>query len=473
MLVNNHLKSLFGLPTSTKESATSLRNLLDMVTKHLHALEKLKISVESWDPIIIYIMTEKLDAVTHRVWEEQKPREQLPTLQQFKEFLKSRVEMLLALEKTRGNTQVKSSNKDVKPQWHKTLVSTTPVCSFCSNKHYNNNCPEFLKLSSRSRFDKAKKLGLCLNCLKKGKNCEVRGCRKCGAKHHTLLHYERQTSVSPSIEPSTSREQVTSESTDPVAPVPVTSVLVGKGDKKINQTEVILSTALVQVVNWQGYPVTCRALLDNGSQSNLITEEMCKRLGLERQNVEVSISGINQVVSKIKNKCLVNIQSLHNNFERLLSCLVEVSEILKSGCMNLRKWISNDPIVVQRITGADESLPAVHFGDKDQIKTLGLYWSFQKDVLRHVVYPQPVKVDIHGFSDASIEAYGACENLPEVIKTVQLVRSVDTFHFEKFGSLNRLKRGIAYCFRFRRLFKPNEPQFKGYLEPCELEHSMK
>ncbi|KAJ8981043.1 hypothetical protein NQ317_018015 [Molorchus minor] len=162
-------QSLFGLPTSTKESATSLRNLLDMVTKHLHALEKLKISVESWDPIIIYIMTEKLDAVTHRVWEEQKPREQLPTLQQFKEFLKSRVEMLLALEKTRGYTQ---------------------------------------------------------------------------------------TSVSPSIEPSTSREQVTSESTDPVAPVPVTSVLVGKGDKKINQTEVILSTALVQVVNWQGYPIT-------------------------------------------------------------------------------------------------------------------------------------------------------------------------------------------------------------------------
>ncbi|KAJ8964319.1 hypothetical protein NQ317_004829, partial [Molorchus minor] len=106
--------------------------------------------------------------------------------------------MLLALEKTRGNTQVKSSNKD--------------------------------------------------------------------------------TSVSPSIEPSTSREQVTLESTDPVAPVP--------GDKKIIQTEVILSTALVQVVNWQGYPVTCRALLDNGSQSNLITEEMCERLGLERQNVE-------------------------------------------------------------------------------------------------------------------------------------------------------------------------------------------
>ncbi|KAJ8981042.1 hypothetical protein NQ317_018014 [Molorchus minor] len=32
---------------------------------------------------------------------------------------------------------------------------------------------------------------------------------------------------------------------------------------------------------------------------------MCERLGLERQNVEVSISGINQVVSKIKNKCLV------------------------------------------------------------------------------------------------------------------------------------------------------------------------
>ncbi|KAJ8981046.1 hypothetical protein NQ317_018018 [Molorchus minor] len=53
------------------------------------------------------------------------------------------------------------------------------------------------------------------------------------------------------------------------------------------------------------------------------------------------------------------------------------------------------------------------------------------------------------------------------LKLMELV-SVDTFHFDKFGSLNRLKRSIAYCFRFRRLFKPNEPQFNSiYFYPFD------
>ncbi|KAJ8953382.1 hypothetical protein NQ318_023499 [Aromia moschata] len=53
LLVNDHLKLLFGLPTQQKESALDLRNMLDSVTKHLHAFEKLGINIESWDPIII------------------------------------------------------------------------------------------------------------------------------------------------------------------------------------------------------------------------------------------------------------------------------------------------------------------------------------------------------------------------------------------------------------------------------------
>ncbi|KAJ8970466.1 hypothetical protein NQ314_001218 [Rhamnusium bicolor] len=126
-------------------------------------------------------------------------------------------------------------------KFSKSFVATTPICSFCKSQHYINNCPDFLKLKIRSRFEQARKLGLCLNCLKKGnhisKNCEVRGCTKCGAKHHTLLHYEAR-SEELAAESSTQQAmtigankipQSTASNSGQMAPSQVTSVFVEKG----------------------------------------------------------------------------------------------------------------------------------------------------------------------------------------------------------------------------------------------------
>lgn len=332
MLVDEHIKSLLNLPSTVKESPFELRQLLDILTKNLHGLKKLGIDVSSWDPILIYIFSDKLDKKTKLCWEESKGKGSLPTIKQFQDFLMDRIGILGRVEKGNGKKLDMNYDNKNKQKTQKSFVSTSPMCSFCKNNHYINNCPDFLKFNIRSRFEQAKKLGLCLNCLKKGnhfsKNCESSGCRKCGAKHHTLLHYEKK-SIDSSSEQSTQQvntgndkkqEQATPGSSGQIASVQVTSVFVEKG--LVVQSEVLLSTALIQIVDSHGYPHTCRALLDNGSQSNLITEGLCERLGLKQENVNISITGINQVVSSITHKCLVNVQSLHNNFERVISCLV-------------------------------------------------------------------------------------------------------------------------------------------------------
>lgn len=46
--------------------------------------------------------------------------------------------------------------------------------------------------------------------------------------------------------------------------------------------------------------------------------------------------------------------------------------ILNSGYMELRKWISNDPVVVNSLSKHDSSLENIYSGDKEQHITLGL-----------------------------------------------------------------------------------------------------
>lgn len=74
---------------------------------------------------------------------------------------------------------IKSSNAKVIPskssagttrarQPSKTLVTTdSDYCHYCKGAHFINSCGSFLKLDINSRINEARKLHLCLNCLKK------------------------------------------------------------------------------------------------------------------------------------------------------------------------------------------------------------------------------------------------------------------------------------------------------------------
>lgn len=61
---------------------------------------------------------------------------------------------------------------------------------------------------------------------------------------------------------------------------------------------VILSTTVINAFDSAGNKTPCRALLDNGSQANLITREFLSQLSLTTRQQNISIVGINQMVSK-------------------------------------------------------------------------------------------------------------------------------------------------------------------------------
>lgn len=61
--------------------------------------------------------------------------------------------------------------------------------------------------------------------------------------------------------------------------------------------QILLSTAIVKIKRKEGHYVKAKALLDNGSQSNFMSDSLVKRLKLDLRDSHIEIKGINQQVS--------------------------------------------------------------------------------------------------------------------------------------------------------------------------------
>ncbi|XP_036145373.1 uncharacterized protein LOC118646483 [Monomorium pharaonis] len=121
------------------------------------------------------------------------------------------------------------------------------------------------------------------------KECSAGGCKICSKKHSTLLHAERELRDSSEA----TNKQAASP---PVEPTQVTNVVCTHAQSKetLESKHVLLSTALVKVKAKNGQFFTGRALLDNGSQSNFITNDFAKKLNMPTFKENIEIRGINQ-----------------------------------------------------------------------------------------------------------------------------------------------------------------------------------
>ncbi|XP_073960534.1 uncharacterized protein [Choristoneura fumiferana] len=95
LLINNHIQAIFNIEPVIKESARALRNIIDIVNKNLRALATLKLPTDHWDVLVIYMVSNKLDPLTRREWEEHRNTiKDIPTLNEFQGFLKNRADLL-------------------------------------------------------------------------------------------------------------------------------------------------------------------------------------------------------------------------------------------------------------------------------------------------------------------------------------------------------------------------------------------
>lgn len=291
-LSNCILKRLFGQKRLNFESASGLKELLDNTSDCLNALRNLNVDVNTWDIIVIHIVTFKLDPETRKHWElnvSGTESNELPTLKQFQEFIEQRFRALECLDTKRPQTyQVNAKSMLV------TNNNTVNLrCEFCSEGHKLCFCKEFAKQGYEHRREFVIKNRMCFNCL--GGNHSVYECKKpttcklCKKRHHSLLH---PTSWSDNKVKSTVKTDQPSTSSSTTTDSPIVSCL--STGKLEAPKQVLLATALINASAKGGYTQILRALLDQGSQACFVTEATVQLLKLKKRSLNGVISGIGE-----------------------------------------------------------------------------------------------------------------------------------------------------------------------------------
>lgn len=326
ILINNHLNAIVSVNPLQKESFKALRYLIDTVTKNLSSLDSLGISTKGWDPLVIFLVSAKLDPKTNAKWEEYKGSfsrlsstkentqfsAELPTLDHFRDFLRNRANVLETMYCSRSyeNKNVHKENKY--PKSFVTSVEGPRIkpCLVCGQTHHVYQCHKFKEMSLEDRLVEVSKNKLCNNCLRTGHNdsqCTLKGsCRSCRNKHNSLLHCDKVSS----------NNVVTTDIADQIN----TSTNLSTG----TSGQVLLCTAQVEVCCPNSNSTyLARALLDTGSQSSFVTQNLRKKLGIPSTKINsFKISGINNKESEITERVQIKVKSRFNSFSLNADCLV-------------------------------------------------------------------------------------------------------------------------------------------------------
>lgn len=97
-IVHSHIKALFDMPTVGKNVLNDLRCLADSILKNTRALKSLKEPVDSWDTLLLYIFSSKLDFNSKREWETFFVKADNIKCSDFLKFLNERCHVLENLE---------------------------------------------------------------------------------------------------------------------------------------------------------------------------------------------------------------------------------------------------------------------------------------------------------------------------------------------------------------------------------------
>ncbi|XP_055585100.1 uncharacterized protein LOC129737953 [Uranotaenia lowii] len=324
LIAQEHMRALFAAPVMRTESFEGLNSLLTTFKTNLQQLEKLGQKTNSWNTLLAFMLSQKLDTKTYRMWETHHASKTVPSYEAMVTFLETQCTIL-------QSTVSRSENHDQPnlsaPISHSTIASER-LCIICRNgTHRAEQCQKFSRMRVIDRKDLVRSMGLCFNCLNSEHfvaDCGQHSCEKCGQRHHYLLHpyyaphlsrsnvqnfYQAsrrpqransQSYSEPDTQHTQSRMNCNQISQNPQStqqPPPINTPSVSHHTTTLLSTQrhthtAILSTAVVLLVDNSGNKVLARALLDNGSQINMMTENLSKKLKFKRFRESLPVKGV-------------------------------------------------------------------------------------------------------------------------------------------------------------------------------------
>ncbi|XP_037928470.1 uncharacterized protein LOC119662782 [Teleopsis dalmanni] len=280
------------------------------MNSHLHALSKLGSKEQIADGLIVHLVSQRLDPASQAKWEEKASIDAIPTWDQMADFLDKRCKTLEHVDyATKFSAHNKTKQINLHPIARKVFIATNSKgCTFCgSGDHFIYSCCQFTNLSPKLRLTEARKLSLCLKCLKKGhqlKQCKSSFCRICSRPHHTLLHLNDRIN-----------DSTFSSSND----VPIANPT---SNTKSKVECVLLATAIILIRNRAGSYIPCRALLDSASQLHFITKSLANTLQLKTTKCATVISGITDRDFVADNTTELSIKSRFGNYTSSITAVI-------------------------------------------------------------------------------------------------------------------------------------------------------
>lgn len=313
LIFTSHMNMLFNLPNMQQQSAAQIKKIHDVSIECLYAIKNLGVDVDTWDPILVHILSQKLDADTHSEYNDSlKNCRKLPILKDLLDFLEAKFTSWETSRRKQENNQKPNtssgqhqnssyskkqyssnqatSNKKMTKSFH----ASTFRCPLCDGEHGMYNCAKFLEMPNHIKLSTVNKMNICVNCLfsHNGKTCtSTYRCRNCAGQHNTLMH-----------------EACTKNKTEKQT----NSSHVSKDD---DTSEILLATAVVNIETADGTQIKLRALIDQGSQISLITEHAAQLLGVKRERCKGVIFGVGQKENHCKGMTTINCSSVYNDFK--------------------------------------------------------------------------------------------------------------------------------------------------------------
>ncbi|XP_047543217.1 uncharacterized protein LOC125075548 [Vanessa atalanta] len=285
--------------------------------------------------------------------------DELPTWIQLRDYLEYRFRSLEMID-TNAKRDVQQAKPALKSKlFHASIEKdrekenkskAKQECPMCHENHFINQCNRFSLMKPKERQEFVQTAKLCFNCLAPThavvKCRQPFRCKKCGRRHHTMLHFERgnqettssqeQTKVVSSIEPQHERASTSRGDTN------VTATF-SRGELQPNS--VLLATAKVKVFHSNGFKYIIRALIDQGSQASFVSESTVQLLGLVRKPVSGWVSGLGDGRMRIKYTVLLRLESRHNPNSYIqvnAYVLHSLTSLLPSTNLSTPKWVEMD-----------------------------------------------------------------------------------------------------------------------------------
>ncbi|XP_075986344.1 uncharacterized protein LOC142983392 [Anticarsia gemmatalis] len=332
------MSTMQNIPAIQHPNANNMKRMHDVITECMNGLGNMGVEVSNWGPMIVYNMSQKLDSITlNEYTKETQNNRELPNLEEFLGFLELK---FLAYETAKGCSKETIENKIHRPNnrgWNnnykpnnfpnkqqdmkklgysKIFHASYGQCPLCYKDHVLMQCDKFIDMDIAQRNKTVAKLKVCKNCLYSHGNVACsskKTCRECNLKHHTLLHFNKPVYNDSNVR----RDQDRNSN-----PGPSTSTTPGAHHLATDGTEVLLTTIQIKVQSADGNYVTLRGLLDQGSQTNLISENAAQLLRLPRSKFDAAITGIGSTSRNCKGLLQLHCKSIHSDFTFNVQALI-------------------------------------------------------------------------------------------------------------------------------------------------------